>query len=309
MAFKSQKIVLLAKPESVYGTDSVPVGATNAILAGNVKLVPMTQEAPARNTIRPYFSNEGKLLAGKHVQLDFDVEIAGAGAAGSAPGWGALLKGCAMGETISAGVSAVYAPISAGEQSLSLYFCLDGIQHKLLGARGSFSMKFSKGGIPLLNFKFIGLYAAPTDTALPAPTLTGFQKALAVCQANTTPVSLHTYAGIFQDISLDIGNSNLYRNLIGSESIAFVDRKPAGSCTMELPTIAAKDWFSIAAAGTTGALTLTHGTAAGNKVTIGAPAVQVTNPTYSSADNIEHLGLTLDLLPSAGNDELTITVL
>lgn len=309
MAFKSQKIVLLAKVESTYGTDSVPTGSANAILASNVKLTPMSQEAPARNVIRPYFSNDGKILGGKYVGLDFDVEIAGAGAAGSAPGWGALLKGCAMGETLNAGVSAVYAPISASEQSLSIYFNLDGIQHKLLGARGSFSMKFTKGGIPLLSFKLIGLYASPTDTALPSPTLTGFQKPLAVSQANTTPVSLHTYAGLFSDVNLDIGNTNTYRNLINSEAVVFGDRKPVGSCTMETPTVAAKDFFSIAAAGTTGALTLTHGTVAGNKVRVDAPAVQVTNPTYSSADNIEMLGLTLDLQPSTGNDELTITVL
>lgn len=308
MALKSKKIVLLAKIETTYGTDALPTGAANAILAINPKLTPLVLAANARNIALPYFANDGKIVAGKHVQLTFEVELAGAGAAGSAPQWGALLKGCAMAETLSAGVSATYTPISAGEQSLSLYYCVDGAQHKLLGARGSFAMKFTQGGIPMLTFKFIGLYSLPSDTALPAPTFSA-TKPVAVTQANTTPVSLHGYAGTFASVSLDIANTNVYRNLINLEEITFTDRKPVASFDLERPTMATKDFFSLAAAGTTGAFALTHGTVAGNKVQIAAPNVQLGAPAMGSANAVETLTMAGDLIPTSGNDELTITVL
>lgn len=308
MALKSKKVVLLSKIESTYGVDATPTGSANAILCINPKLTPLTLQANARNVIRPYFSNDGKIIAGKHVQLTFDVELAGAGAAGSAPQWGSLLKACAMAETLTASVSAVYTPISSGEQSATLYYCVDGAQHKLLGARGSFSIKFTQGGIPLITFKFVGLYAAPTDTALPAPTFSA-TKPVAVTQANTTPVTLHGFAGNFVSASVDIANAVAYRNLINLEEITFTDRNPVCSFDLERPTIAAQDFFSKVVNGTTGAFALTHGTVAGNKVQINAPAVQLTNVTMGSGNGVETLTLPGDLTPSTGNDELVITVL
>lgn len=308
MALKSKRVVLLAKIEATYGTDPLPTGAANAILCINPKLTPMTLQAAARNVIKPYFSNDGKVVAGKHVQLTFDVEISGAGAAGSAPQFGALLKACAMSETLNAGVSAVYAPISSGEQSATLYYCVDGVQHKLLGARGSVAMKFTQGAVPLLTFKFTGLYALPTDTALPAPTFSAV-KPVAVTQANTTPVSLHAYAGVFLSASVDLANAMAYRNLIGLEEVTFTDRQPVGSFDIERPTMATKDFFSIAANGTPGAFTLTHGTVAGNKFKVDCGAVQLGAPTMGSANGVETMTMAGDLTTTIGNDELIITVL
>ena len=308
MALKSKKVVLLAKIETTYGTDAVPTGAANAILVINPKLTAITAQSSARNVVRPYFSNDGKVIAGKHVQLSFEVEVSGAGAAGSAPQYGPLLKACGMSETISAGVSAVYAPVSSAEQSVSMYYCVDGAQHRLLGAKGSFSMKFAVGGTPMISFKFFGLYTIPTDTALPAPTFAA-TRPIAVTQANTTPVTLHGYTGNFTSVSVDIANAMAYRNLINLEEITFSDRNPKASFDLERPTMAAKDYFSIMLAATTGAFTLTHGTVAGNKVVVAAPAVQLEAPTLGSANGVETLTMASDLCTVAGNDELTITVL
>ena len=307
MALKSKKVVLLAKLETTYGTDAVPTGAANAILVVNPKLTAITMQAAARNVARPYFSNDGKIIAGKHAQLTFDVEIAGAGAAGDAPQWGLLMKACAMAETLNAGVSAVYSPVSSGEQSITLYYCVDGIQHSLRGVRGSFAMKFTQNGIPMLTFKMFGLYTLPTDTALPAPTFTAIPP-VAVTQANTTPVTLHGFAGNFISVSVDIANAMAYRDIINLEEITFTDRKAIGSFDLERPTMANKDFFSIALAATTGALSLTHGLVAGNIVHVAAPVVQLGAPTLGSANGVETITMAGDLLANAGNDELVITV-
>ena len=134
-------------------------------------------------------------------------------------------------------------------------------------------------------------------------------KPVAVTQANTTPVTLHTYAGNFTSVNIDIANAVAYRNLINLEEITFTDRNPTASFDLERPTLAQKDFFTTVLNGTTGAFALTHGTVAGNKVQISAPLVQLTNVTMGSANGLETLTLPGDLIPNVGNDELVITVL
>ena len=381
MSFKPKKHVMLSKMESVYRTDPVPTGAANAILIANPKLTPLIQSTVDRAVLKPYLGNHGKVIAGGHVGLDYDVEMAGAGSAGSAPGYGPLLKGCAMAEkinaadvtgtaqagaagtiTLAAAASAVddayqyfrisidggtgagqsgvirsyngttkvatmyedwstapdvtstytihaqvaYTTVSAGEQSRASYFNIDGLQHTMLGVLSDMSLKLPKSAIPMFSFKDIGIYATPTDTSMPAATLTGFQYPKAVNQANTTG-TLHGYAAIFSDISLQLGNVISYSNMMNSEKISFTGRKPAGSVTFEHPTISAKDFYSIAEAATPGALNVVHGTAAGHRVGVYCPAVQLTNPTDQN-DVHRMLGMSLDVQPVDGNDEMILTV-
>src|SRR5690606_8484724 len=106
----------------------------------------------------------------------FDVELAGSGEPGLAPGWGVLMQACAMSETVNEDESVVYAPVSEGEKSITLYFNMDGILHRLLGARGTVKLAFTSGAIPKLSFSFVGLYSPPADVALPAVTLSAFKK-------------------------------------------------------------------------------------------------------------------------------------
>ena len=74
---------------------------------------------------------------------------------------------------------------------------------------------------------------------------------------------------------------------------------------MHLETV---DWFTIARAATRAALRLVHGTAAGHIVQVDAPAVQIGRPTQGQSNNIVNYTLPLMLTPSAGNDDLSITV-
>lgn len=93
----------LAKPESVYGVDSTPSGAVNAILfAGQPTLTPMQLTSVQRDTIRPYFGNAETLPTSIYGKLDFSVEMAGSGTPGLAPAWGALLRMCGFSETLLA---------------------------------------------------------------------------------------------------------------------------------------------------------------------------------------------------------------
>ena len=302
-----RKLALLAKIESVYGTDVVPTGSLNAVLATNVNFTPMAGSEESRDLLLPYMGHQGIILTGDHVMVEFSVEIAGAGTAGDVPGYGSLLRMCGLSETIDTGVSVEYEPVSSGFEAGTIYYNLDGVRHILLGARGNVSLEMSPQRIPRYRFRILGLKGTISDTALPSVTVTVFKKPLVVNKANTT-FSLHSYSGPMEAFSLDLGNQVEPRLLVGYEGIPIVDRKSTGSATMEAALLAAKNWFAIATAGTTGTLAAVHGLTAGNIVEITAPAVQIGRPTQGSSQGIANYALPLMFLPDAGNDDLKITV-
>lgn len=307
MARKFRKKVILAKVETTYATDATPTGAANAILTKELAIQPMQGSTVNRDVDRPTLGRDLTYHVGPHTVVTFKVEMAGSGAAGTAPAWGVLLRGCAMAETIDAGVSVAYAPVSGTMDSLTLYYFQDGILHALLGARGTVKIMASPGELPYLEFTFTGLRVAPSATALPTPDFTAFQTPLAVNNANTPTFSLHSYAPNMQGFELDLANTVTYRNVVGEESVQIVDRDTNGSVTIEEPALGDKDYHAIIAAHTTGALSLTHGTAAGHIVEIAAPAVQLLQPRTGETDGIVTLQMNTAFVPVAGDDELTIT--
>lgn len=301
---------VMAKAEVTYATDSVPTGAANAILCKtDVRFTPLESERVPREVIQAYMGHQQDLPVATRCMLEIDVEAAGAGGAVDAvPAWGVLFKGCGFAETVNAAVSVVYAPISTGFQSLSIYFNQDGVLHKLLGCRGSASMKFTPRGIPYFTFRFLGLYGGVTDAALTAQTVTGFKVPKPVNKVNTPTFTLHAYAGLLYDLSVDMANELVYRNMVGREDVVITDRKPTGSVEIEDTLIAEKDWYTLAAAATLGAMQLIHGVGVGNIVQLDAPAVELGDPTPTNRDGVVGTQMPLRVTPtSAGNNELTVT--
>lgn len=304
----TRKTLALAKIETIYGTDATPAAA-NSMLISNVTLTPLENDLAQRPYVKPYLGATPELVAASRVVLDFEVEIAGAGAAGTAPPWGALLRACGFSETLTAGVSAVYAPVSSAFDSATIYTFIDGVKHALLGARGTVDFMFKDKVAPTIKFKFTGLYALPVDLANPSPVFTAWQEPLAMNNANTTGFALHGYAGVLADLSVTMANQVVHRNLVGAEEITITDRKPSGSATLQAVHMADFDFFSKVNSAALGALTLTHGSAAGNKVLFSLPNVQLTKPVYGDKDGVRMLQLALTPTPSqAGNDEISITV-
>jgi len=304
---KHRKLAILAKVEPVYGTDSVPTGAANAILATDVTLTPLAGEDISRDLLLPWLGHQGIELVGNYIQLAFAVECAGAGAAGDVPAYGALLRACGLSETITPATSVDYEPVSDGEESVSVYFNQDGVRHVALGCRGSFQFDVAPKEIPRFRFQLMGLLGTVTDSALPAADVSAFQKPVPVSNANTS-FSLHGAARISERVSFDLGADVVPRFLIGDERIQLVDRQSTGSVVVEAKTMAAINWFDVAKAGTTGALDLTHGTAAGHIVELSAAAVQIGRPATGETNRITNYTLPLIFQPSAGDDDFTLSI-
>lgn len=309
MSLKFRKRIVTAKIETTYGTDSMPTGA-EAILVRNLDVTPANTEFVSRELVRPFLGNFDDIPVATSVIASFQVELAGSGAAGTAPAWGKLMRVCGFSETITMGVSTEYEPVSEGFESLSMVINVDGIQHKLLGVRGNVAVNVATKDIPTLDFTMTGLYGGVVDAAPVVPVYTPFQKPLGVNNVNTTGFTIHGYAGCMQSLSLDMGNNTPFRTLVGCETVELSDRLLTGNIVIEAPLTAVKDFFAINQSGATGLISLTHGTVAGNICKIDVPQAQLKSPTYQEQDMIVMLAMEIMGLPSsAGNDEFKLTVM
>jgi hypothetical protein len=299
---------IMAKAEVTYGVDSTPVGTANAVLVRNLTITPLAGERVSRDVVRPFLGASEELVATRYVQVEFEVEMAGAGAAGSLPGYDAILKACGMSGTVSAGVSVTYAPISSAFPSLTIIYNVDGVQHKITGARGNMEISVQARAIPFYKFTFTGLYNAPTDTAATAQTLTAFQTPLVVNTANTSGYSLHSYGGAMESLSINLNNEVVYRSLVGAEDVLITNRSISGTATFEAPTMAQKDYFTASLAATLGNLGVVHGVSAGNRVEIASARVSLSGASYSEMNGIHMLTVPFQMVPSASGNEFSLIV-
>lgn len=304
-----KKYLVLAKVETTQFTDASPTAALNAILAKNLKVTPLRVQSEARNLMRPYFGNSEQIPVVEEAMVEFDVEMAGAGAAGTAPKYSPLLRGAGFAETINAGVSVVYNPISGSFEFVTLYIYRDGTIYKLLGAHGSLSIEMSAKKIPHFHFKFTGKYAPVTDGAIASGAdFSGFQQPKASIPAWTGTLTWGAYAAKCAAFSVDMASEISHAIWMNNETLAPVDRKPKGSITVEAVTVAANDYFTQVRNATLQAFTLTHGTVAGNKVQLDAPKMQLVDTDETDYEGTLALKFNTTLNPNAGNDEFTITV-
>ena len=303
------KLAFLLKRETTYGVDAAPTGAANGIMAVDVTITPVESERDERNLMRPYLGAQGVKFSGHRVKIEFSVELAGAGAAGTVPAFGAALRACGMSEIVTAGTKVDYLPVSTGYESASFYWNMDGVNHVGLGGRGNVQVQpFAATKIPRLKFTIWALHGTVADVALPTVDLTKFIDPLVVSKDNTPTFTLHGVPCKVENMSLDLGQDVQPRFLIGEESIQIVNRSAKGSVTVEAVPVATKNWVQTKKDHTLGALQVVHGVTAGNIVELGAPAVQIDDVTVGQTQNIINNTLALILQPTAaGNDELKLT--
>ena len=213
--------------------------------------------------------------------------------------------------TYSIAANATYKPVSASFTSATIYYNVDGLLHRITGARGTFSLSGEVGAIPTIQFTMTGIYNAPTDTAAPSPvTYTNQATPQIFKQGNTTAFQLYSYAdACLQSVSMDIGNNIVYRELVGcTKQVLITQRNVTGTVVIEVPTIAQKDYFTAAITdGSTGNFSFAHGTTAGNRVGLVLSTVDIGDPSYSGQDDIAMLNLPYTAIPtSAGNDEFAL---
>lgn len=311
---------ILAKIESTYGVDSTPTEGANAILVSNVSINPLAATNVDRDLIRPYLGNSEQLVGTAYIEISFDVELSGAGAAGTAPAYGPLLRACGFAETVSAGVRVEYNPVTPVADSVVIYWFSDGVKHIAKGCRGNFAIKMGVSGRPVLSFAFQGIDGGVTAASPSALTLTAFKTPAIITDANTGDLTFGcTYTAATptltggtgypsQGLELDIGNAVNYTPLLGGETVDVSQRAVSGSIALDLTAAQEVTFMGTVKANTTQAAGLMHGTTAGYKVMLFMPAIQLINPKKVDVNGKLLVGFDLRAVPSSGNDELKIVV-
>lgn len=216
----------------------------------------------------------------------------------------ALLQACGLKLT-----TGVLAPCTAlaSQKTVTIHVWEDGRKKELSGAAGTCRINGEFGQRVMLEFEFSGIYTPLGDEAMPTPTQTAVMPMLAksaTFSIGGVPLATSVF-GIDingpveqrEDISAPQGVRNYY---VGA------GRRWMASCQPEVPAAATYDPDALAAAGTTGALSLvlTDGTV---DVTIEAPAMQFMPPASSTRGSKLVYELQGQLNADDGDDELTIT--
>lgn len=136
------------------------------------------------------------------------------------------------------------------------------------------------GQVPLFSFDIPGIYVPPVDAASLTPTYSAMAAPVACNSVNTPTFSLHSYNCCIIDFTLTCTNTLEFYDRMGcAPNFQIVDREITGSLKLQRPDLlSSKDFYAIAVASTNGALNFTHGTAAGNRMVVNLPKVQLGAP-------------------------------
>ncbi|MDO9639689.1 MAG: hypothetical protein Q7J44_14205 [Pseudotabrizicola sp.] len=304
-----KKKVLLVKTEVTYGTDPVPTGADNAVLALQVTLSPMEGQDVARELERAAFGADGTIPSDLHAKIRFRVELAPSGTAGTAPAWGPLLRACGCAQVIEAGVAVTYNPISDDPESVTMHFHYDGIRHRLRGARGTVKMMIEASGLPYLEFEFWGLFEPATDVVNPVATLSAFRDPLVANMANTPVFTIDGVAMVLRSFSFDTGATVEPRFLIGSEAILITGREEKIEARVEARAMSVFNPYTRARDAAKMPIVLQHGVTAGNRATLNVPLAQIQRPAgIEQQQNIAEWPLNFVPQMTTGNDQWTLAL-
>lgn len=297
--------LLLAEIELTYDTDPVPVAAADSILA----IDPIIKEIiePSRRPAQvASLSRLPSVDGSKFSEVTFKVELKGSGTAGTMPRIGPLLRACSFDQTIVSAVSVTYEPTSTTQESVTLYFFIDGRRHVVTGAVGDVKFVFEAGTFPMLEFTMRGRYLASTLVALPTPTLETTLPQ--ICKSCSFTYNSRTSL-VVKTATIEMNNVIAPRpSLNEASSIAgflITGRDPMMTIDPEM-TVETSYAFRTDAFTNQRQVSFVIGATAGNICTVTVPKWNPYFPEYTDREEIMVETIKGECSQNAGNDEINI---
>lgn len=308
MPFFTKQGLIFGKIQTAPGTYLESVAA-DWIEANDINLTPMDATEVDLPLLSPNFGAVQKMLTGLKVKLSFSTALAGSGTAGTAPYWGVLERICGMAQiAVATPASVQYKPANSAFELGSLVAYIGTNKHALRDARGTSKLEIARNGWFKRTYEITGVYVDPAVLAPPAVTVVP-RIMPTILQPGNATLSLYGITNLcLHSMSLDTANDIKFTDFLNcTQQVQIVDRHCAGSIEFVAESIANKDWFAAAKAGLTGALSFSVGAVAGNKLQIDAPKVQLTKPSYGDVDGLRTLKFDMNIMPSTGSDDYTLT--
>jgi hypothetical protein len=302
MPFSSLRSTVHMAVEASYGVAPANFVAANTFVAENIEIKSARGEVVDRNPAHAGLGGLRRHVGPRYAELSFDVAlVARAGAANPAPYRAALLA-AAMAETIQAGVSVTYSPVSAAFQSAALLYNKDGQARIIRGIRGGIGFRFNNGQVPYLRFEGMGLYAPRTTTAMVAQDYTGWGEPDLVTNANTD-----FKAGAFDAVmeSAEVGVQNMfdYRNRPNQEAVSLTKRRNYEMSLKILDEdLASFDPEALMLAQALMQFQVLHGAGPGRQAELRIPNGQIVNCDETDIDGEAGRDLTIAATTTMGGD-------
>jgi hypothetical protein len=309
MAKLIDRQVLLAKNETIYGSDPTPTAAANAIPIVEKAKIEFDPEMLERKHPLPSRGRPKPLTGARATKLSYKVELFGSGVATTPPRIGDHFEACGFGETIGAS-DVSYSPVSVGAKSNTKYVYIDGLLYKVFGAVGNVKIS-GKAGKPVeCDFDMMGLYQNNSDVTIVAPTFeSNYKIPPQMLSAVFTLDSITTFG--LREFNIDMGIP-IIKRLDGTGATGYAGflsgkQNPTGSIIIEGPAKATYDFLDKFEKATEVAASLVIGATAGNIWTITIPQLSFTNVKVNDADGLVVFELPISLnIASPSGSEITL---
>jgi hypothetical protein len=304
--FKSFNLIW-AKIETVYGTDPTPAYATNGILTGPIT-IESTYKKLDRLNVKAFLGTRPSINIGESVKVSFETELKGSGAAGTIPEIGVLFQGCGMAHTDGASDNVFKPDDDIDAMGITIYAQQADHKYVVTGCRGTWSLEMKAGEYPKIKWEFTGLYADPTDNAIPTNTV---YNATVPPTVKSATFLLGAFGGVIENFKLVYGNEIVKRpsaNAATGYLAHFIkDRKITVQIDPEAPALSAFNPLALMQASTPSTMGIHVGATAGNICTFAFPKVVIDSAKYADRENILTWDGSLLVCPSVGEDDVTIT--
>ena len=300
--------VLAAKIETTVGTAETLTAAEAAMNIFEPTINPTIEfeERPGQGVFSPLPG----VLGAYGATTSFQTEITGRGSSGgSVPLWAStFLPACGF---VDNG-SGVFGPVSkapgvGGVKTVTIGAYQDGVFKRIRGAMGTFVITLVAGKIARIQFTFTGIWDAPTDAAMLAPTY----PTVSPLRFVSSQLAVGSWNPKLSELSIDAGNQVALREDAGDASgfcsAVIGNRRTTGSMNPEASLVADNDNYGDWLGRTEQALGLQLGSGV-NRVDIDAPKLQFTNTQEGDRNNIkiDTIEFQLNRSAAAGDDDLTI---
>lgn len=308
--FQADKSLITAKIESPYGTDPTPAVATESLIVKGEPAFEVLGSSRSREVAMPFFGRLKGVNVGDGLKIAFTTELKHSGVAATPSRYGPLFRACNMTETINGNVIYVLNSTLGGD-SITIWFYIGGVLHKINGARGTFKLNMKAGEICTVDWEFTGLYADnAADIAQPAAT----HETIAPIICNQLGFTYSSWGGVIEELMLDIGNVvslqkdvNAANNGVGQYFIS--NRESKGSMNPEAVALGTLNPWDIWDQTTAANIALDITASAGNDFGITVTGANIEIPKYGNRENVLtwELGFNINPTISTGNNEIEIT--
>ena len=297
MTFFYREKLITGAIENPYATDPLPTP-------------PITGDRQVREVDLPTTGGQPSDLTNQRAELSFEVELAGAGSTpDTVVPYGFLLRAAGLAETIDSTVGSEhvdYTRVVTGHESAGLYAQFGRNLHRLLGARFNVTLNMNAGAVPFAALSGAATFTPVTSQAMPAGAdHSAYQKPLRVEPQHTTMVLAgHTLAA--ESFSVDLNNNVAMRVRTDQRQVRIRNDGATGSFAFEAPDVGTVDFFGKAAGSALEALSVVHGTQAGQIIEVTSAAAEIGEPSYSDSDGDLMLTVPFRLISDGVTPEATL---